>query len=186
MKTIEIYPSTIYIDNIKNDKYINSTIQLIQTMHESQQLTNDCSVRNGWQSSKDLYDNSHFAILADYVLNKIRVELLQNKLTPVMTEMWANVHDQHGFNHVHVHSGSWYSGAVYLQCSEKTGNITFTDPRPGAEMSAAHQLTATTQTVTPKPGDMILFPSFLPHLVEPNCDGIKRISISFNIDLRHA
>jgi uncharacterized protein (TIGR02466 family) len=102
--------------------------------------------------------------------------------------MWLNIQQQHGFNHVHVHPGSWYSGVVYLQCTDLTGDLIFSDPRPGADVSFVFQKLAHVEECgmfrfAPKTGDLILFPGFLPHAVEPNCDTELRISISFNIEL---
>ena len=39
-------------------------------------------------------------------------------------------------------------------------------------------------SVVPKEGKIILFPSFLDHLVEPNLTHEPRISISFNIGFK--
>ena len=98
--------------------------------------------------------------------------------------MWLNVHGKEGFNHAHVHSGAWCSGVYYLNCTEKTGNITFLDPRPGAEMNFYHKIIEpNNHSILPKNGDLILFPAWLPHLVEPNSDEEHRISVAFNVEL---
>lgn len=186
MKKFELYPSTIYYDNVfnSNQNYISHLVDLTLQLSNANLTKNSCSVRNGWQSENNIYDIPDFAKLADYVLKIIKTELLNKDVTPYISSMWLNIHRQNGFNHVHVHSGGWYSGVFYLKCSENSGNITFTDPRPGAEMSFYHQQTrGQLHTIKPKVGDLILFPSWLPHLVEPNCDTETRISVSFNIEL---
>jgi uncharacterized protein (TIGR02466 family) len=186
MQIFDLYPSRVYVHNLKNQQYIDHTLSLVNDIAKAESKVNDCSVRQGWQSSKELYTHPHFAILADYVLNLTKTTVLKNnhKLKPYVTSMWLNVHGQHGFNHVHVHSGAWYSGVVYLQVTEKSGQIMFTDPRPGADMSFHHRrIEKDTSAVRAKVGDIILFPAFLPHLVEPNCDTVERISISFNMEL---
>lgn len=181
MKQHDLFPSTIYVDNINNAVYINQTLLFIQDEIQNNKIINAHSIRNGWQSQKDLYNIPHFAVLADYILKKIQIDVLQGDKTKslIMTDMWVNHHGHQGFNHVHVHPNSWYSGVVYLKCSDKTGNICFADPRPGAEMTHV----VSPMVVSPKPGDLILFPSFLPHWVEPNADTAERISISFNISI---
>ena len=183
MKKIDIYPSTIYIDRIFDEHYITQSLDIASELYKHHD-SDDCSARNGWQSPKDLYNILHFSKLADLILHKVKDKIIENNTEPFISAMWLNVHDYHGFNHVHVHSGSWYSGVFYLKCSKTSGNITFTDPRPAAEMSKFHQhINSKLHTVSPAVGDLILFPSWLPHFVEPNLSNTQRISISFNIEL---
>jgi uncharacterized protein (TIGR02466 family) len=185
MKEFQLYPTRLYSENILNPDYnsvlIETSLELISTSGKD----NVASVRNGWQSDKNIYELQVFHSLCDYVLYKIKELLLQEKnSTPYITSMWLNVHGQNGFNHAHVHSGAWYSGVYYLQCTNKTGNITFLDPRPGAEMSFYHKsIESNNFSITPKTGDLILFPAWLPHFVEPNMDTENRISVAFNIEL---
>jgi uncharacterized protein (TIGR02466 family) len=186
MRSQDLYASTIHLHEVRDKAYIKKCLELVKTTAGANLESNSCSVRNGWQSSKVLYKLPDFARLADHVLHLADTLLAHNTLRPFISAMWLNVHGQGGFNHVHVHTTSWYSGVFYLQCSEKSGNITFTDPRPGADMSYYHQLTqGRLHTITPSAGDLILFPGFLPHLVEPNCSQEPRISVSFNIELDH-
>jgi uncharacterized protein (TIGR02466 family) len=185
MKEIQLYPTRIYHENVLNIEYNSLLLQIALELMESSGKVNDASVRNGWQSDKNIYDHKLFHPLCDYILNKSKKTLLKEKnSTPYITSMWLNVHSQHGFNHAHVHSGGWYSGVYYLQCTDKTGNITFLDPRPGAEMSFYHKsIESNNHSIRPKTGDLILFPAWLPHLVEPNKDTQNRISVAFNIEL---
>jgi uncharacterized protein (TIGR02466 family) len=185
MKTIEIYPTKILQENVFNASYNDILIKKTYELLNTQSRTNNASVRLGWQSNYDIYNEVEFHPLCDYILQQISLNLLSDKeFKPYITSMWLNVHGKHGFNHAHVHSGAWYSGVYYINCTEKTGNISFTDPRPGAENSFYHQhLEPSNYTIKPITGDLILFPAWLPHLVEPNQDIENRISIAFNIEL---
>ena len=184
MKKVDLYPSTIYLDNIYNNNFITEALKVSKDLSKNDTKLNDCSVRLGWQSTKELYNIPLFSKLADAILIITKKNILQKNIQPFISSMWLNVQGTNGFNHTHVHSGGWYSGVFYLKCCEKSGNITFTDPRPGAEMSLYHQFTnGEIQTISPKPGDLILFPSWLPHLVEPNYSNDDRISVAFNIEL---
>ena len=185
MEELELYPTRIYFENVLNDEYNSLLLRTTSELVKTSGKINDVSVRNGWQSDKNIYSLESFHPLCDYVLNKTKQLLLKDKnIKPYITSMWLNVHGEHGFNHVHVHSGAWYSGVYYIQCSEKSGNITFLDPRPGAEMSFYHKsIEPNNRIIIPKAGDLILFPAWLPHLVEPNMDKKNRISVAFNIEL---
>jgi uncharacterized protein (TIGR02466 family) len=185
MNSIEIYPTKIFLKNVLNSSYNDVLIKKTYNLMKTQGNNNSASVRFGWQSNYDLYTNQEFHPLCEYILKEICSNLLFHIETkPYITSMWLNVHGQYGFNHVHVHSGAWYSGVYYLNCTEKTGNISFTDPRPGAENNFYHKLVEPKiHTIKPITGDLILFPAWLPHLVEPNQDTENRISVAFNIEL---
>ena len=148
-------------------------------------LVDDRSIRHGWQSPKNLHELPLFISLADKILRKIkRYSIAPEGWTPCVSEMWLNIQRQHGFNHMHVHTGAWYAGIVYVQCTERSGNLLLSDPRPAAEMSQLHQLTeGHVQMITPSTGKLVLFPGFLPHAVDPNCDTELCISIAFNLDI---
>jgi uncharacterized protein (TIGR02466 family) len=185
MKKIEIYPSTIYFKNFYDEKYINYALDLCYEMRKNSPNNERRSVRSGWQSSKQIYNIAHFSILADLILEESKKILSSNNIIPFINSMWINIHEHGGFNHLHTHPGSWYSGAFYLKCPEKCGHISFTDPRPAAEMSIYDNFTTgeIIHCIGPSAGDLILFPSWLPHLVEQNLSHDDRISISFNIEL---
>jgi uncharacterized protein (TIGR02466 family) len=186
MSCTEIYTTKIYIENISDDNYrkllIDKTYELIKNKSVK---NNEASVRNGWQSEKDMYRMNEFFPLCEKVLRYVSSKLLkENSIVPYISAMWINVHEKEGFNHVHVHPGAWYSGVYYLNCTEKTGDIVFLDPRPGAQMSFYHTITESKNIcVSPKNGDLILFPAWLPHMVESNLDEEHRISVAFNIEL---
>jgi uncharacterized protein (TIGR02466 family) len=185
MNCIELYPSKIYIEKIKDTNYNSILKNCAENMLNSSAVFNSNSVRNGWQSEKNIYNINEFKPLCDYILNKTKLILLKDRnIVPFISSMWLNIHSKHGFNHVHVHSGAWYSGVYYIACSEKSGNITFLDPRPGSEMSFYDKVVdSKNHSICPNSGDLILFPSWLPHLVEPNLSEDNRISVSFNIEL---
>jgi hypothetical protein len=48
-------------------------------------------------------------------------------------------------------------------------------------MSFLPNLLPSSVTLRPKPGMMVLFPSYLPHMVFPYQGGSQRISIAFNL-----
>jgi uncharacterized protein (TIGR02466 family) len=186
MKKIDLYPSSVYLKNIFNKSYTDKAITIAYEMKDTLLQSNVYSVRNGWQSTKEIYNIPHFATLANTILHLIKSDIIPDNIMlqntePFISAMWLNIHEQHGFNHVHVHPGSWYSGVYYLQCSDNSGGISFTDPRPAADMSIFNKQEI--NTIKPNTGDLILFPSWLPHLVEPNYDKNHRISVSFNIEL---
>ena len=122
------------------------------------------------------------------ILNHMGYDLKDYMITT--TEMWVQEFSKKGGGHHegHVHYNSHISGFYFLKCSTKTSFPVFHDPRPGklmsdlplkkcGEISMANPLAH----YKPKPGSLILFPSFLEHQFIIDC-GIEPFRfIHFNV-----
>jgi len=104
-----------------------------------------------------------------------------------LTSAWLNVNDSRQcMNSEHVH-GDVFSGVFYLQAPEGSGKLSLVNPginRMWNGCRLAHQknqFTGESIRVEPVEGNIILFPSYLPHSVETNDHDEERISISFNL-----
>jgi len=77
------------------------------------------------------------------------------------------------------------SGVYYIQLPQGTDVINFEDPRPARMMDFQMSCIVNDEyfAYNPKVGELLLFPSWLPHFVLPNTSDEERISISFNIEL---
>jgi uncharacterized protein (TIGR02466 family) len=106
----------------------------------------------------------------------------------VNVDCWANISRNGNYNALHDHPNSVWSGVYYVSSGtpepqdETNGKLEFFDPRQGASMMG-HPLGNTSGrfTVDPLPGLMVMFPSWLKHMVHPFFGTGERISISFNI-----
>jgi uncharacterized protein (TIGR02466 family) len=104
-----------------------------------------------------------------------------------LTEAWLNINDSRQcMNSEHVH-GDVFSGVFYLQIPEESGRLVVRNPAinsiwKGCSLtSEKNQFTAENIKIEPTEGNIILFPSYLPHFVETNNHDKERISISFNL-----
>jgi len=112
-----------------------------------------------------------------------------------MVVTWMNCSSVGSHNTAHVHPGAEISGVFYIAVPPGSGQIVFRDPRPQSEMSRLHtkdgkifKSLAPRFSVSPSVGNLLLFPSWLMHQVEPGTgqEGL-RISMAFNINgLREA
>mgnify|MGYP003302717124 CR=1 FL=1 len=73
-----------------------------------------------------------------------------------------------------------------LKAPKNCGDIIFYDPRPAPVFYyptalSSNLLNAQVNSVTPKEGALILFPSYVDHSVNENLSNDERIVISFNI-----
>lgn len=104
-------------------------------------------------------------------------------------EGWINVNGPGDYNVLHCHPGSFLSAVYYVKVPQamKGGEIVFRDPRgpavamyetPGIDLPWVG--TGTGIPFTPATGQLLLFPSWLEHRVEPFEGAGERISIAFN------
>lgn len=120
---------------------------------------------------------ARFARLLDFDLGRRRLRL---------DSMWINVLESGGVHGGHIHPHSAISGTFYVSVPKGTSTIRFEDPRlplmmaapPRKERAKPHNRSHV--SVTPAPGNLLLWESWLRHDVSVNQARAPRISISFN------
>tara|TARA_R110000751_G_scaffold1573_1_gene5862 strand:- start:981 stop:1643 length:663 start_codon:yes stop_codon:yes gene_type:complete len=132
----------------------------------------------GWvHHSTTLLRDKNFAQLENYIkgtsFNLLFEMGFDLKGFEVKTkEMWVQEFSKNGggSHSLHTHWNGHISGFLFLKCSPETSLPVLEDPRPGALMNGLPQLDAgkithaTTQVhFNVVPGDMIFFPSYMPH-----------------------
>jgi hypothetical protein len=93
---------------------------------------------------------------------------------------WFNVNGINGGNLVHTHSGNYLSGTLYFQ-AEDTGYIEFMSQNYLYKSMHHCWPYFGSARYTPKDGDLLMFPSYLAHFVEPNPVLRPRINMAFDI-----
>jgi len=103
-----------------------------------------------------------------------------------LDSLWINVMNKGAVHTPHIHPHSAVSGTYYLTAPPGSGAIRFEDPRLTMLMAAPPRRknsrleNRTFVDVTPKPGMLLLWESWLRHGVETNTSKGQRISVSFN------
>lgn len=107
-------------------------------------------------------------------------KLLNTALTspPEMQSCWVNVMPTGSTHSLHLHPMSVISGTYYVETPKGSGSLKFEDPRLSGMMMAPPK--EPFFKITPKAGDLVLFPSWLRHEVETNRGRHPRVSVSFN------
>jgi uncharacterized protein (TIGR02466 family) len=182
-----LFPTNFYFvdlyDEVENKSYKDELIKL-----SSETPGNIVSNRNGWQSDIDLWSNPVFKPLLEKSSSIIRTiisDISPNVPEFVIRSMWGNVSPNGGFNFTHVHPTGWLSAVYYVDIPSGCPGITFEDPRPAKLMDFQNSCLVNDSYYdhTPKTGELVLFPSWLPHFVNVNTTDKTRISISFNVEL---
>lgn len=107
-----------------------------------------------------------------------------------MSKMWVNVMGPDCTHPAHIHPFSVISGTFYLAVPKGSPGIKFEDPRLTSFMArptvskTAHWSQRNFVQLKTKPGDLVLFESWVRHEVPPNQSQNPRISVSFNYDLK--
>jgi uncharacterized protein (TIGR02466 family) len=128
--------------------------------------------------STPLVGDPNFLQLQNYIgatANNLLTEMgfdMTNQQVYIM-ELWVQEFAKNGGGHhtLHTHWNGHISGFYFLKASDKTSRPVFEDPRPGNLMNllpqkdptkiayASHQV-----NYEVKPGRMIFFPSYMPHM----------------------
>ena len=111
---------------------------------------------------------------------------------------WGNINRLGDYHDPHNHPYAYLSGTYYVRVPRaraplqsradvRPGCITFYDPRGAVNMTAIKNdpQIELEFSIAPKPGTILLWPSFLMHFVHPNLSEELRISISFNVIVKN-
>ena len=126
----------------------------------------------GYQSPSDLFEREEFRPLMDEITASVNGVMMRS-----LTELnaWVNINKKNGMNKKHTHPGCYRSAVLYV--SNAHSPIRFFDPRP----AAVHVEDSPVFSFTPTKGQLLIFPAWLEHDVEPNMEENKtRITIACN------
>jgi len=105
-------------------------------------------------------------------------------ITPYVTQSWLNYTEKNQSHHEHEHSNSIISGVFYIKCNKNIDSIKFINKKYDSikiEVKEYNIWNSTSLSLLVKTGDIILFPSWLTHMVETNQEDDTRISLAFNV-----
>lgn len=194
----ELWPTTFLRRSLGNTDAANES--LLALILEAEASRDDMTVE---YASENLFSRSEPAIeWLKQCINKTVADYFKKMAVSYDVEWsiqgWANVNRIGDYHNLHNHPHSYLSGTYYIavpDSNEKTrgrsdlnpGAISFFDPRPQANMTAVAgdgQIDPEYR-ILPKSGMLLLWPSFLHHLVHPNLSEELRVSISFNVLLKN-
>jgi uncharacterized protein (TIGR02466 family) len=179
-----------HIEEGMNAEYFNILKNEIDAMRRDDPLGRSVSNSGGWQSVDKIDSNPIFVKAIRSIKRMIRTEMMpflgRNEKDVIVNfhNSWANINDSGAWNKPHLHNGCFYSGVMYIDADGTEGDFSAIDTN--------HKVVGTfpntpriveSWKVSPKTGDVYLFPSGLMHMVEPNYTNKERYSISFNFDV---
>ena len=137
------------------------------------------SNRGGYQSVAQTFEYLPFPFI-----NTIR-ESFPFMKNVRMANWWLNVNEKGDFNFRHTHPKCDLSGIWYI--TDNNNTLVFEDPmqhtRSNLYMAFPELDIGEGVYVNAKAGEILIFPSDLPHYVEPHPLDTQRVSVSFNMHL---
>ena len=188
------FSTPIWTSKIENYQTVNNNMQNYIT--NLQKKTPDGVLKSnfkGWHSKNfDMKDEEpkkfieEIKININTAINDMGWDLQTQEVK--ISNMWSIINTKGSLNQKHHHSNSDLSAAYYVTANKNCGDIIFYDPRPAIVYKhpiakKPNILNATINSISPEPGMLILFPSYLEHSVNTNLSEHKRIVISFNLSL---
>ena len=135
-----------------------------------------------------------------WVMNTPYVKSLNDYIIKMVTELTydyvAKNYDEYEFHHtrgwvnyslpgqsmaIHDHGGSKITATYYIQTDDDCGDLLLIDPRGGVDWDKEVYKNvngAKFKKITPKPGKLVFFPSYVLHSVDVNKSKNMRISLS--------
>jgi uncharacterized protein (TIGR02466 family) len=177
---------TLRIDNSKVEKFC----------YAQKELSSGRVVSNGggWQSN-DLPLNTPelqelFRTITDKLNELHRYFGFAPSMRQSISDAWININQKGNFNYTHNHPGKFFSCVYYVKGGPNKGNIEFTTPVEAHaytihnHMVGAHNsFSGHALAIPPITGELLIFPSWLNHLVRQNETAEDRISIAINSDI---
>ena len=187
-----LFPTPVWTVQLDNYKNINENMYDFIKSNQSKDIEgiNKSNVK-GWHSKDFNLNDEYPQKFISFILPSIEQVMAdmnweKQKQIAKINNMWAIINTGGSANLRHQHGNSTISGAYYVRAPKNSGDIVFYDPRPAPVYShpnvlGPNLLNAQVNSITPKEGALVLFPSFLDHSVNENKSKEERIVISFNI-----
>jgi len=142
------------------------------------------SNKGGYQSQsflKDEFKNNFYEIY-NFVIDSVNAIGKDTESEYELESAWVNINRKNNWNANHIHSQSSISGCVYLKTNPDSGKIVFENPTPSIHYNINKSIDGFFGIYWRLPivGELIIFPSYLHHCVEPNNSEDIRVSIAFN------
>jgi len=202
--TVAAFATPILVVDLPDGAQLNAALIPALLKREQEQPSKSHSTLGGWQSTWDVdkwAGPAAIKLLAvgRNVANRATTDRA-GKPVAIMWQanMWANINRSGHGNEFHSHPGAFWSGVYYVDDGgiaadpSLGGELEFMDPRgPAPAMYAPHLAFAlpgglsvgTNQTISPRAGRLVMFPSWVLHQVRPYRGTAQRISIAFNLSL---
>ena len=194
---LKLFPEPVFKYKLKDFADLNRELsEYIYKLYNDDKGGLERSNRGGWHSKnfklndQDSIQYKFVLKVQEYILNafqnygwKIKDKDIQIK------EMWTVINKKEDFNVIHTHPNCYMSAAYYVKAPKNCGRFQVENPNIAKrhaypEIEKKNELNMEVVGIDINEGDLLLFPSYLPHKVKKNESDEDRIVISFNVDIK--
>jgi uncharacterized protein (TIGR02466 family) len=185
------FPTTIYqetdlFSDLQNFEWLTRSLEIQKTISGG---------GDEWEGKTYTTHNTRYNILEDKIFEPLveavsfhvnQYVKLHNSTRHYSCESaWLNISLKNNFQEMHTHNESTISAVYYISVPEDSGKIVFEDPRepdmlPIKDISNRNELSYIKVGYSPLPGTLLIFRSYLRHMITINNNSLPRISVAFN------
>jgi hypothetical protein len=136
----------------------------------------------------EILNNPAMASIKEFAIRNIKHYARSHNMVDTefyITQSWLNLHLNRNPHPVHLHPNSFLSGVLYFTDGAP---IEFDRTSPGVtkndfysvNISEANEYNSTSNSLSVSSGNILIFPSYLPHKVCGVPSNLERISLAFN------
>ena len=196
-----VFATHLVVHDWPNSESHNAELQALVMGKEADDLKNGVTRSNagGWQSGGNLITWKErcietFRQRIEKLVTTLLQELIRDEGSDrsfrLFIDSWANVNRRGDYNIVHTHPNCMFSGVYYVTPGNPDpevphgGLLELLDPREAANyIQVANTVLDARHFYENKPGRMLLWPSWVKHMVHPYVGEGERISIAFNVNV---
>ena len=196
-----VFATPLVVHDRPNSESLNNELQELVLGKEADDVKNGITRSNagGWQSAGNLITWKERCIETfRQRIEKLVTNLLQdlirdegkNRSFRLLIDSWANINRRGDYNVVHTHPNCMWSGVYYVTPGKPDPDVPYGGLLELLDPREAHNYIQVTNTVLDachffenKPGRMLLWPSWVKHMVHPYVGEGERISIAFNVNV---
>jgi uncharacterized protein (TIGR02466 family) len=182
MQAITPFQSSIFLTNIEESILKDIEIKLLNMFNITDKFKYQVFNLEKNKEFNELSNNIKQELNKTFKYLKIKYDDIE------INNMWANYSKDMYYHSKHIHPNSFFSGIIYIKASENAAPTSFYNPLTESSMiqpdfeedyEYVPELT-TTYDLYAKAGNMVLFPSNLPHGVNHTpADNQERITLAF-------
>ena len=193
-KTTTLFPICLHTLVVDNFDQLQTT--LIKESYDLKNIDSEgrkISNVGGWQSELFPLDKSSDTLKS--IMTKLLKDFAPMQKDVLMyIEGWTNINGPWCHNIKHHHPQCNLAGVFWIKVPPKSGNLLFESPYSFTSFTEINCYTDKfrkntnsylTYSYRPIEGEIVIFPSFIPHSVLRNESNEDRISYSFNIKLNY-
>tara|TARA_B100000401_G_scaffold351567_1_gene249189 strand:+ start:126 stop:731 length:606 start_codon:yes stop_codon:yes gene_type:complete len=193
---LKLFPEPIFKYKFDNSKEINTELsKYIYDLRDKDTDGVKRSNKGGWHSQNfKLTEKNSIQLKFALKIQPYIIDVFQNFGWKIknknirISEMWAIINKKDDFNVIHTHPNCYLSAAYYVKAGKDCGKFEVEHPNNAKkysfpEIEKRNELNLEVASIEIEEGDLLLFPSYLPHKVSQNNSNDDRIVISFNVDI---